>query len=553
VLRRLNIGQRLALGFGFLVVLLLVVVATAWSSLSAYGDLMEGEMRMAQYAERARGDVNTMRRFEKDMYLNVGDKAKEAAYEVKWREQHESLVHSLSELERYAPSNTDRQAVAAMREMLSHYDRGFAHVADMIYRGDLKTPESCNAEITTFKEEIHHLETGAIDMAKQHYLAAEASSQSVGNQSKHARTTMSMTAALAFAIGVLIAIFFTRSITRPIAEVVAASERIARGDLLTSIQVTGSDETGRLQRAMKDMAEGLTRVIGEVRAASTALAAASEQMSATSQTLAQGTSEQAASIEETTSSLEQMSASIGQNADNSRQTEQMALRGAGEADESGRAMRETVGAMKAIAEKISIIEEIAYQTNLLALNAAIEAARAGEHGRGFAVVATEVRKLAERSQLASREITTLAASSVKVAEQSGGRLVELVPSIRKTSELVQEVAAACREQASGVSQINTAIGTVDQVTQRNASAAEELASTAEELAAQAEGLRELMGFFRVAESHRTHDGYAEGGSGVRPLQQVSGGSGGLPRTAAKRSNGRRQSVAVGSDAEFRRF
>jgi methyl-accepting chemotaxis protein len=221
-------------------------------------------------------------------------------------------------------------------------------------------------------------------------------------------------------------------------------------------------------------------------------------VSATSASLSQGTSEQAASVEETTSSLEQMSSSITQNAENSRQTEQMASSGAKSAEESGTAVTATVQAMKDIAERISIIEEIAYQTNLLALNAAIEAARAGEHGKGFAVVATEVRKLAERSQKAAGEISALSTQSVKVAEKSGHLLVELVPTIRKTADLVQEVAAASQEQSSGVAQINKAMAQVDQVTQRNAAAAEELASTAEEMSSQADALQELVSFFRLA-------------------------------------------------------
>jgi methyl-accepting chemotaxis protein len=193
-----------------------------------------------------------------------------------------------------------------------------------------------------------------------------------------------------------------------------------------------------------------------------------------------------------------MSASITQNAENSRQTEQMATAGAKNAEESGKSVTETVQAMKDIAERISIIEEIAYQTNLLALNAAIEAARAGEHGKGFAVVATEVRKLAERSQKAAGEISGLASGSVKVAERSGQLLLELVPAIRKTADLVQEVAAASQEQSSGVAQINKAMTQVDQVTQRNASASEELASTAEEMSSQAESLQQLVSFFRLA-------------------------------------------------------
>jgi methyl-accepting chemotaxis protein len=196
-----------------------------------------------------------------------------------------------------------------------------------------------------------------------------------------------------------------------------------------------------------------------------------------------------------------MSASITQNAENSRQTEQMASGAARSADESGRAVLETVGAMRQIAEKTGIIEEIAYQTNLLALNAAIEAARAGEHGRGFAVVATEVRKLAERAQRATREIGDLAGSSVQVAERSGKLLAELVPSIRKTADLVQEVAAASQEQSAGVGQVSKAMAVVDQVTQRNASASEELSSTAEEMSSQSEALLQLIAFFQVRQGH----------------------------------------------------
>jgi methyl-accepting chemotaxis protein len=201
-----------------------------------------------------------------------------------------------------------------------------------------------------------------------------------------------------------------------------------------------------------------------------------------------------------------MSASINQNAENARQTEAMAKEGARNAEGSGASVTQTVNAMKSIAERVSIIEEIAYQTNLLALNAAIEAARAGDHGKGFAVVATEVRKLAERSQKAAKEIGELAGSSVKVAEQSGRLIMDLVPTIRKTSDLVQEVAAASSEQSAGVAQVSRAMSTVDSVTQRNASAAEELSSTAEEMATQAEALQQVMAFFMVRDEAKSQQG-----------------------------------------------
>jgi methyl-accepting chemotaxis protein len=286
-----------------------------------------------------------------------------------------------------------------------------------------------------------------------------------------------------------------RAMVASMREMADAAGRIAEGDL--TVRIRPRSDRDVLALSLGNMVAKLSQVIGEVRAGAAALSGASSQVSATSQSLSQGTSEQAASVEETTSSLEQMSASITKNAENSRSMEQMAVKGANDAGESGQAVSDTVAAMADIAEKISIIEEIAYQTNLLALNAAIEAARAGEHGKGFAVVATEVRKLAERSQAAAKEIGGLAGSSVRVAERSGKLLSELVPAIRKTADLVQEVAAASSEQAAGVTQINRALLSVDQVTQRNASASEELASTAEEMAAQAESLQQLVSFFRV--------------------------------------------------------
>ncbi|EPX64847.1 Methyl-accepting chemotaxis protein I (serine chemoreceptor protein) [Cystobacter fuscus DSM 2262] len=299
-------------------------------------------------------------------------------------------------------------------------------------------------------------------------------------------------------VGVLLSILIARIIARPLHEALRVADRIADGDLSVRVTSETQDETGRLLSAMQRMVLKLSQVISEVREGAGTLASASAQVSSSSQSLSHGTNEQATSVEETTASLEQMTSTITQNRDHSRQMEQMALQGARDAEEGGRAVKETVEAMNSIAEKITIIEEISYQTNLLALNAAIEAARAGAHGKGFAVVATEVRKLAERSQTAAREISGLASSSVKVASRSGQLLSELVPSIRKTADLVQEVVAASAEQATGVTQMNKAMLHVDQVTQRNASASEELASTAEELSAQAEALQQLVSFFHLA-------------------------------------------------------
>ena len=276
-------------------------------------------------------------------------------------------------------------------------------------------------------------------------------------------------------------------------------EAFAKGDLTQRIERDYAGLFGKVKESANATAENLTRVIGEVRAAADALTGAANQVSATAQSLSQAASEQAASVEETTASIDVMSASISQNSDNARVTDGMATKTSKEAVDGGGAVSKTVTAMKQIASKIGIVNDIAYQTNLLALNAAIEAARAGEHGKGFAVVAAEVRKLAERSQEAAKEIGDLASNSVTTAERAGKLLDEIVPSIQKTSELVQEIAAASAEQSESVTQIGGAMGQLSQATQQNASASEELAATSEELSGQAQQLQESIAFFTTGE------------------------------------------------------
>jgi methyl-accepting chemotaxis protein len=280
-------------------------------------------------------------------------------------------------------------------------------------------------------------------------------------------------------------------------DVATLLQAFADGDLTQRIERDYQGLFGQVKDSANTTAENLTRILGEVRASADSLTGAANQVSSTAQSLSQAASEQAASVEETTATMDTMSASINQNSDNARVTDGMASKASKEAVEGGIAVNNTILAMKQIASKIGIVDDIAYQTNLLALNAAIEAARAGEHGKGFAVVAAEVRKLAERSQQAAREIGELAGSSVSTAERAGKLLNEIVPSIQKTSELVQEIAAASAEQSESVVQIGGAMAQLSKATQQNASASEELAATSEELSGQAEQLQQSIAFFKT--------------------------------------------------------
>ncbi|WP_035074724.1 HAMP domain-containing methyl-accepting chemotaxis protein [Maridesulfovibrio zosterae] len=302
---------------------------------------------------------------------------------------------------------------------------------------------------------------------------------------------------IATAIGIITAAFIIRTVNRQLgsdpAEIAAVAQRISNGDL----DIHFNEPAVGVYGHMRNMAQQLTNVVSDVREGSANVAAGSTELSASAQGLSQGATEQAASIEEVSASIEEMAGNIQQNTLNAHTTEEIAIKSASEAAESGSAVNEAVSAMKNIAEKISIIEEIARQTNLLALNAAIEAARAGEHGKGFAVVAAEVRKLAERSGNAAGEISELSANTVNVAEKAGEMLEQLVPNIQKTAELVQEISSASTEQNSGAEQISKAITQLDSVIQQNASASEEMASTSEELSAQSLQLENTMSFFKV--------------------------------------------------------
>ena len=347
-------------------------------------------------------------------------------------------------------------------------------------------------------------EVGALLDKVESMIAAEMSAAKKAGveTSASANKELILVVIIAIILGTVIGVIITRGITGPLAITVQAAQQIAEGDLTGTIDIHQKDEAGILAESLQDMLVKLRDIVSNVKMATSNISQGSSQLSESVQNLSSGSSEQAASVEQTSSALEEMSANVDQNADNAKQTEKMAEDAARKAEDGGKAVTETVGAMKDIADKIRVIEDIAYETKILALNAAIEAARAGEHGKGFAVVAAEVRKLAGNSEIAANEISSLAKSSVSVSERAGTLLNEIVPSIVKTADLVQEITAASEEQSSGIGEINGAMTQLDTVTQNNAALSEELASTAEEMNSQAMSLEDMMTFFQIDDNQQ---------------------------------------------------
>jgi methyl-accepting chemotaxis protein len=549
VLKNLKIGIRLGLGFGLVLLLLLGIAMLGISRMESMNkatqDITDDAYPKVVLAKDLIRDAVDIPRQMRGMLL-TGDESENERYRKQIEQLRTDAAARIADLSKLVASESGKKLLQQITIRHTAMEPMYSQFYGLVRSDRQRAAEFVSKDIMPanreFTEAVAELSKHQSDKMKK--LADEA--DSTYDETRKLLIGMSAGAAL---LAALVALSITLSVTRPLRQAVQAADQLAAGDLTVAIHATSRDETGLLLAAMKNMIAKLTQVVGEVNGGAYSLASASEQVSATAQSLSQAASEQAAGVEETSASLEQMTASIAQNTENARVTDGMASQAAREAAEGGEAVKNTVTAMKQIARQIGIIDDIAYQTNLLALNAAIEAARAGEHGKGFAVVAAEVRKLAERSQVAAQEIGEVATNSVELAERAGSLLDRMVPNIRKTSDLVQEITAASEEQSAGVGQINAAVGQMSQTTQQNASSSEELAATAEEMSSQAEQLQQAMAFFRLG---------GMGGMSSEPARKPAGRSPARASAAPKRQGIAMQNPAFASEAaidehDFTRF
>jgi methyl-accepting chemotaxis protein len=517
----MKIGNRLTLGFAAVVLLLVILAAYSGLAMNAIMKNLDGiytkMLPAIDSLDQADRDLYQLLEAERTMLLVDPDSPRAADLAKAYDENYGQSVERMATYASLAQTAEEKKLygeyLAALKDWTAASNETFR-----LARSHDPRERSAALELSLGKTAVlYGAVRDRINALEELVLANSAKlSESSKSYFQSAFAVLIGVSALALAIVVFLSVLLTRGITRPLAAAIGLTREIASGNLAATIDakyIRRKDEAGDLARSISDMATNLASIVEAIKATSSQVNSGATEISSTAQQLSAGASQQAASAEEISSSVEEMAATIRQNADNARETDSIARRTSTEAEDGGRSVTETVAAMKAIAGRIGIIEEIARQTNLLALNAAIEAARAGEAGKGFAVVASEVRKLAERSQTAAKEISELSKGSIQVAERAGKVIDSIVPAIQRTAALIQEISASSAEQSQGVDQIGAAMTQLDGIVQQNASASEELASMSEELSGQAMQLFSAIGYFRTGQ-----EAGGSGAAGAAPRQ-----------------------------------
>ncbi len=542
---RFTIKMKLAVAFGFLILMLAGTAGYGIFSLGvakdAMDDVVDGTVVRLDKVHQINALALVTVRAQKNIILATSP-AEVQTYKNAGNKSREELNVLINDMAKTAPPEM-QSLWTTIQSITKNFEESDDRVRQLVAEGNTSAAAAYSSgdgrtaanELTQKLDETVKFNRTRLDNAKQ----------AAASEYENTRLLLIAASIAAVIIAIGTALWIALGISSGLRKIMVVAEAVSIGDLNQDVDIKTNDEikdlvtrintmTGNLRNtasvaneiadgnltitpkplsdkdtlglSLERMVERLRGVVSDALTAADNVSSGSQELSASSEQLSQGATEQASSAEEASASMEQMAANIKQNADNAAQTEKIARQSSKDAEASGEAVGRAVSAMRTIAEKISIVQEIARQTDLLALNAAVEAARAGEHGKGFAVVASEVRKLAERSQAAAAEISSLSGETVQVATEAGDMLNRLVPDIRKTAELVSEISAACREQDIGASQINEAIQQLDLVTQQNSGASEEMSATSEELAAQAEELQASIAFFKV---ERGNSGYAQ--------------------------------------------